>query len=143
MREVPELGALLAQPGARPAGEGRRARRSCSAAPTSSSRNFLLLLVEKGRVGQLEEIAREFERLVAAEEGLLEVELTTAFELSTSEAARHRRADRAGVRPARSRRRARVDPDLIGGLVLQAGSLRVDASVRGRSSASARDFATA
>ena len=26
----------------------------------------------------------------------------------------------------------RVDPDLIGGLVLQAGSLRVDASVRGR-----------
>jgi F0F1-type ATP synthase delta subunit len=25
-----------------------------------------------------------------------------------------------------------VDPDLIGGLVLQAGSLRVDGSVRGR-----------
>ena len=26
----------------------------------------------------------------------------------------------------------RVDPDLIGGFVLQAGSIRVDASVRGR-----------
>jgi F0F1-type ATP synthase delta subunit len=25
-----------------------------------------------------------------------------------------------------------VDPDLVGGIVLQAGSLRVDASVRGR-----------
>ena len=26
----------------------------------------------------------------------------------------------------------KVDPDLVGGIVLQAGSLRVDASVRGR-----------
>ena len=43
-----------------------------------------------------------------------------------------RRADRGARRDARSRRRRNVDPALIGGLVLQAGSLRVDASVRGR-----------
>src|ERR671933_2460630 len=49
-------------------------------------RNFLLLLAEKNRAGEIEEIAREFERLAAAEEGILDVELTTAVELSDIEA---------------------------------------------------------
>src|SRR5207253_3257937 len=49
-------------------------------------RNFLLLLAEKGRIGELEPIQAEFERLVAADEGVLDVELTTAYELSDDEA---------------------------------------------------------
>ena len=93
-------------------------------------RNFLLLLAEKGRAGQLAEIAREFESLVAQEERRLEVDLTTAVELSDGEA-RDLVADRARLRPQRRARRT-VDPSLIGGVILQAGSLRVDASVRGR-----------
>src|ERR671932_1814594 len=36
-------------------------------------RNFLLLLAEKNRAGEIEEIARDFERLVAEEEGILDV----------------------------------------------------------------------
>ena len=94
-------------------------------------RNFLLLLAEKGRAGEIEEIAREFERLAAREEGILDVELTTAVELSDEEA----RDVLAQIEKASGRKvvaTRRVDPDLIGGLVLQAGSLRVDASVRGR-----------
>ena len=42
---------------------------------------------------------------------------------------------RAGSRPASGRKvqaERKVDPDLIGGIVLQAGSMRLDASVRGR-----------
>ena len=53
--DVPELGALLAQPAARPAGEGRRARGPLGGAD-EIVRNFLLLLVEKGRAGELDEI---------------------------------------------------------------------------------------
>ena len=37
-----------------------------------------------------------------------------------------------GVNPGKVEATRNVDPDLIGGVVLQAGSLRVDASVRGR-----------
>src|SRR5207248_2997449 len=48
-------------------------------------RNFLRLLSEKGRSGQIEEIHAELERLAAAEERRLEVELTTARELSDEE----------------------------------------------------------
>ena len=93
--------------------------------------NFLRLVAEKGRAGELEEIAEEFERLMAREERRLTVELTTARELSDSEAAAIlKQIEEAAGRKVDATRR--VDPGLVGGIVLQAGSLRVDASVRGR-----------
>ena len=105
-------------------------------------RNFLLLLAEKNRGGEVEEIAREFERLAAAEERILAVELTTAVELSDAEAqeviGQIEKASGRKVEATRS-----VDPDLIGGIVLQVGSHRLDASVRGRLDRLRRELATA
>ena len=93
--------------------------------------NFLQVAAEKGRAGEIEEIAKEFEQLMAAEEKRLTVELTTARELSDSEAdAILGEIEKAVGRKVDATRT--VDPDLVGGIVLQAGSLRVDASVRGR-----------
>ena len=128
--EVPELHELLRNPLL-----DRRVKAAAIEELTGSEnevlRNFLVLLVEKGRAGEIEEIAREFERRAAAEEGVLDVELTTAVELSDEEAAKLvEQIEQASGRPVVARRR--VDPDLIGGIVLQAGSLRLDASVRGR-----------
>jgi ATP synthase F1 delta subunit len=94
-------------------------------------RNFLLLLAEKGRIAEVEEIQRELERLVALQARVLELELTTAIELSDPEAARLvEQIEQASGRRVEATRR--VDPDLIGGIVIQAGSQRLDASVRGR-----------
>ena len=94
-------------------------------------RNFVLLVAEKGRAGELEEIHRELDQLVAQARKRLTVELTTAFELSDDEAESIlRKIEHASGRSVEAARR--VDPTLIGGIVLQAGSLRVDASVRGR-----------
>ena len=94
-------------------------------------RNFLRLVAEKGRIGEIEEIAREFDRLVALHERRLHVELTTAIKLSNDEAKGIvEQIEQATGRTVEAKRR--VDPNLIGGLVLQADSLRVDASVRGR-----------
>jgi F-type H+-transporting ATPase subunit delta len=94
-------------------------------------RNFLQLVAEKGRAGELEEIAREFERLMAREERRLTVELVTARELTDAEAGeiigQIEQASGRKVEASRS-----VDPSLLGGFVLQAGSYRADASVRGR-----------
>jgi F-type H+-transporting ATPase subunit delta len=94
-------------------------------------RNFLLLLAEKGRIAEIADIHEEFERLIAQEARILELELTTAVELSDEEAAQlvNRIEDAAGRRVEATRR---VDPDIIGGIVVQAGSRRLDASVRGR-----------
>lgn len=93
--------------------------------------NFLHLVAEKGRAGEIEEIAAEFERLIAREERRLTVELTTARELTDDEAS----AIVAQIEEAVGRKveaTRQVDPSLVGGIVLQAGSYRVDASVRGR-----------
>jgi F-type H+-transporting ATPase subunit delta len=94
-------------------------------------RNFLLLVAEKGRASELHEIVREYDALVSREEGILDVELTTAVELSDAEA--QKLLDQIEqVSGRRLRAARRVDPDLIGGFVLRAGSYRADASVRGR-----------
>jgi F-type H+-transporting ATPase subunit delta len=93
--------------------------------------NFLRLVAEKGRAGELTEIAAELDALVAAEQRVLDVELTTATELSDQEFGRILgRIESASGRKVQASRK--VDADLIGGIVLQAGSMRLDASVRGR-----------
>src|SRR6059058_3130778 len=111
-RQVPELRGLLRN-------------------PQIDHRAKAAALEELLRGGEIEEIAREFDRLVARAEGILDVELTTAVELSDGEA----RGVIAQIEKASGRKveaTQRVDPDLIGGIVLQAGSLSLDASVRGR-----------
>jgi F-type H+-transporting ATPase subunit delta len=94
-------------------------------------KNFLLLVAEKGRAGEIEDIAREFDRLIAREERRLTVELTTARELSDDEAqAIVAQIEQAAGRKVEATRV--VDPSILGGIVLRAGSYRADASVRGR-----------
>jgi F-type H+-transporting ATPase subunit delta len=104
--------------------------------------NFVRLIAEKGRASELGEIADELDTLVATEEQILDVELTTAHELTDEEFGRilGRIEAQSGRKVQASRQ---VDPDLIGGLVLQAGSMRLDASVRGRLERLRHEFATA
>jgi F-type H+-transporting ATPase subunit delta len=128
--DVPELRALLENPEL-----DTRARadalRALLADADELVRNFVLLVSEKGRADELGEIVAEFEALVAREEGILDVELTTAVELSDKDADRILgQIEGASERKLRATRK--VDPALIGGFVLRAGSHRVDASVRSR-----------
>ena len=129
-RDVPELGALLGNPQLDTQTKAR-ALEDLLGDADEIVRNFLMLVTEKGRVSELDEIEREFERLVAADEGRLEVDLTTAYELSDDEAAAIvRQIEQASGRTVEAKRK--VDSDLIGGIIIQVGSLRLDASVRGR-----------
>jgi F-type H+-transporting ATPase subunit delta len=139
--EVPELRELLRNPQLDP-----RARAAALDDVLAGSeellRNFLLVLVDKGRADQLEEIGREFERLVAEHEGIVHAELTTAVELSEGDARELlQQIEQASGRKVEATRS--VDPDLIGGIVLQVGSHRLDASVRGRLERLRRVLATA
>jgi F-type H+-transporting ATPase subunit delta len=130
VRTVPELRSLLENPQLDPAAKlGALGDLLADADPLV--RNFLLLLADKGRAGELDEIARELDDLVAREEGRLNVALTTAFELSDEEAdGIVKQIEQASGRSVEATRS--VDPALVGGIVLQAGTFRVDASVRGR-----------
>jgi F-type H+-transporting ATPase subunit delta len=137
---VPELHAILRNPQL-----DRRAKMAAVDAVAGNSDplvlNLLRLLIEKGRAGEIDEVGEEFDRLASREEGELTVELTTAFELSEDEAqsivGQIEKASGRTVEATRS-----VDPDLIGGIVLQAGSLRVDGSLRGRLERLERELVT-
>ena len=139
-RQVPELDELLRNPQL-----DKRAKAAAVDAVAGGADplvlNLLRLIVEKGRGGEVAQVADEFERMAAAEEGELSVEVTTAYELSDEEARTivGQIEQRSGRKVEASRT---VDPDLIGGVVLQVGSRRVDASIRGRLEQLGRDLRT-
>lgn len=139
--EVPELRSLIRNPELDPLTKAAALDAVLEGAD-ELIRNFVRVVTRKGRAAQLDEIAREYDALVAADEQILSVELTTAYELSDDEAAaivkQIEEASGQRVEAART-----VDPDLIGGLVLKAGSLEVDSSVRGRLDRLRRDLAHA
>jgi F-type H+-transporting ATPase subunit delta len=129
-RELPELASVLENPVLDPTAKAALID-DLLAGSEPLLRNFLRLLAEKDRIGGLAETAREFEALVDAGEKRLRVVVTTAQELSEEEARSLVAKIEAQVgRPVEARRH--VDPSLLGGLVVQAGSLRLDASIRGR-----------
>jgi F-type H+-transporting ATPase subunit delta len=134
IEETPELRTVLRNPQLEPGAKaGILADLAGDGAGEENAlfRNFLELVAEKGRAGELEEIARELDRLVAREERRLTVELVTARELTDAEAGEilGQIEQQAGRKVEATRS---VDPGLIGGFVLRAGSYRADASVRGR-----------
>jgi F-type H+-transporting ATPase subunit delta len=93
--------------------------------------NFVRLLVDKGRIDEVDEVHDEWERLLAREARVLELELTTAIELSDADAnAIVEQIEQASGRRVVATRT--IDPGIIGGIVVQAGSQLLDASVRGR-----------
>ena len=130
MAELPQLRSVIGNP--QVDAESKAAVLEAAVeSPDEIVTNFLRLVAEKGRAGSIEGIRAAFDEIVARAEGQLTVTLTTAYELSDREA-----KDIVGRIEQASGRKVeavqKVNPDLIGGIVLQAGSLRADASVRGR-----------
>jgi F-type H+-transporting ATPase subunit delta len=141
MDEVAELRAFLRNPQIEPSGKAA-VLEQLAAEADALVRNFLRLVAEKGRAGEIPEISVELEALVARAQNRLAVELTTAHELSDDEATSIVGAiEKASGRTVEATRS--VDPSLIGGIVLQVGSHRADGSVRGRLERLRHELATA
>jgi F-type H+-transporting ATPase subunit delta len=138
--EVPELAAFLRNPEVEPAGKAALLEELATGAD-DLVRNFVRLVAEKGRAGELPEIQRELETLVDRAQKRLSVELETAVELSDAEASSIiRTIEQASGRTVEATRS--VDPGLIGGVVLTVGSFRADGSVRGRLERLRRELVT-
>ncbi|HEY4450810.1 MAG TPA: ATP synthase F1 subunit delta [Solirubrobacteraceae bacterium] len=93
--------------------------------------NFLALLIEKHRMPVIFRIRQEYERLWEEENRMLPVEITSAIELdqATTESLGATIGERAGRKVTLA---ARVDPDIIGGIVVRVGNSILDASIRTR-----------
>lgn len=93
--------------------------------------NFLELLAERHRLPATFRIRRSFDELWREEHKMLPVEVTSAVELDEGlvRSIGERIEQRTGRRIELT---SKVDPDIIGGLVLRVGNKVLDASIAGR-----------
>jgi F-type H+-transporting ATPase subunit delta len=93
--------------------------------------NFLKLLIENHRMPVIFRIRQEYERLWDEENKTLPVEITSAIALDEATTASLGRTigERAGRKVTLA---ARVDPNILGGIIIRVGNSILDASIRNR-----------
>ena len=103
----------------------------CEDEVKGKGQNFIRLLAENKRLLLLSDIAEIYEGLKADQQRSVDVELTTAFEISPEAAEELGAALRA--RLERDLNLAtKVDRALIGGAIIRTGDMVIDSSVRGK-----------
>ncbi len=90
---------------------------------------FLRLLVEKKRIQFIKEIIEIYDELLDEEMGIARAEVRIAFEPTEEDLSKLSEALKKLV-GKEVRLQVRVDPELIGGLVVKVGDLVLDGSVR-------------
>lgn len=115
-----------------PEREKRRAVDALTEGMRLSTRNFLKVLVDNGREHIFEDVARRYEDLLEEQLGRVEVEVTTAVELSDESMNRLRERLEKVLEGQEVVLETRVDPHLLGGAVFRFGGQMMDGSVRGR-----------
>ena len=95
------------------------------------TQNFLKLLIEKSRMPAVFRVRRVLDELWQQENKLLPVEVTSAIELDkkTVKQIGDRIGEETGQKIELSER---VEPDILGGLIVRVGNSIIDASIRAR-----------
>jgi F-type H+-transporting ATPase subunit delta len=91
--------------------------------------NFMILANEKGRAGDLREIAAAYMDLLDKKQGRVEVDLTVAQELSSDQLDQVRQKI-SGTLNKTAIVHQKVDHSILGGLMVKIGDQLIDASVR-------------
>jgi F-type H+-transporting ATPase subunit delta len=128
---VPAIGHTLANPSL--ALDSRAASVDATFGPVASQPviNLIQLMLRRGRIEDVPHVAAEFRRLDNARKGITIATATSAAPLSADElkALTSRLEAFTGGRVELD---VKVDPSLLGGLVVQVGDRLIDGSVRGR-----------
>jgi F-type H+-transporting ATPase subunit delta len=93
------------------------------------TRRFILLLASKRRLFALADIIRAYSSLVAKHKGEMSAQVTSARPLSDDETAELKSILRLKLSKD-VKLEARVDPSLLGGLIVKVGSRMIDSSLR-------------
>ncbi len=132
LRESPELRALIKNPEVSREALGRvLAGLGTELQLADLTKNFLGVLAQNRRVGELPKVIRAFQSIAAAQRGEVTAEVASAHALTDEQLTTLEQKLRA--RQGRTvKLQTRVDPDLLGGLVVTIGSQRIDSSIRSR-----------
>ncbi len=103
----------------------------CEGKLSDGSQNFVKVLAENHRLALLPEIAELFEQFKSQQEATVDVTVETAFELNSEQ--EEKLAQSLKSKLSRNiNLQTQVDKSLIGGVLVRAGDMVIDASVRGR-----------
>jgi len=103
----------------------------CGDALGAEMKNFVSILASNKRLSLLPEISSQFELFKANQEKSVDVEVISAFDLA--DATTDRLADVLGKKLEREVKvSTSTDSNLLGGVLIRAGDLVIDGSVRGR-----------
>jgi len=93
------------------------------------TRRFVLLLASKRRLFALPDIVRAYDSMVAKQKGEMSAQVTSARPLSEDETAELKSILRSKL-SRDVNLETRVDPSLLGGLIVKVGSRMIDSSLR-------------
>ncbi|MBK1989824.1 F0F1 ATP synthase subunit delta [Sphaerospermopsis aphanizomenoides BCCUSP55] len=95
-------------------------------------RNFLLLLVDRRRISFLEPILEQYLALLRQLNQTVLAEVTSAIPLTEAQQQAVKEKVLAITKAREVELEAKIDPDLIGGVIIKVGSQVIDASLRGQ-----------
>lgn len=96
------------------------------------TQNFLFILIDRGRIAFLEPICKQFRALVRQLNQTVLAEVTSAVPLSEEQQESIRQKVMAMTQARQVELDIRIDPDLLGGVLIKVGSQIIDASLRGQ-----------
>ena len=94
--------------------------------------NFLLLLVDRGRLLFLSGICRQYQALVRKLKGIALAEVKAAVQLTADQEEQIRQKVQSFTGAQSVDLEVDVDPNLLGGVIIKVGSRVIDASLRGQ-----------
>lgn len=130
--EHKDLRAFLTGPQNSLAAKKQALRALFSSRVGEDSLRLLLLLADKGRIGLIPGICREFDALADASRHILNIRIETAAPLDQSETEAIGEKFRARFNALKVKAQVKIDPSLIGGVRVIAGDRLFDGSVKGR-----------
>jgi F-type H+-transporting ATPase subunit delta len=129
--QEPAVQALLSDPSRTTEAQADALVGLCGEAIGNSRQRFVRVLAENRRLGLAPQILEQFTALKAQREQTVDVEMRSPFEVS--DAVRERFAAALSKRLQREVVvNTEIDPSLLGGVLIRAGDLVIDGSVRGR-----------
>ena len=99
---------------------------------SESTLKFLLLLVDRGRIEVLEQIAQKFLELSYKQESIEIAKVTSSIQLSAEQQQKIAEKLKAITGAKQIKLALKVDPELIGGFTIEVGSKMIDTSIRGQ-----------
>jgi F-type H+-transporting ATPase subunit delta len=94
--------------------------------------NFVMLLADRGRIFLLPQVCEQYQALLRQMNQAVLAEVTAAVELNDEQKEAIRQKVMAATQARQVELDVRVDPELLGGVVIKVGSQVFDASLRGQ-----------